>query len=73
MEINAFNLANIYLFKGNNRNIKICSKVTIKRPEWHRSGVFIVIFEHITHLFLEFLLLQVNVICELRGCIMNNV
>ena len=36
MEINAFNLANIYLFKGNNRNIKICSKVTIKRPEWHQ-------------------------------------
>ena len=59
--------ANIYLFKLNNRNTKIrCeiySKLTIKTPErrhWHRSGVFIANFEHISHLFLEFLLLTLN-------------
>ena len=46
-----------YMFKVNNRNTRkrceICSKLTIKTPErrhhWHRSGVFIVNFEHISH------------------------
>ena len=36
------------------------SKLTKKTPErrhWHRSGVFIVKFEHISHLVLVFLLL----------------
>ena len=60
----------IHLFKVNNRNTrkrcKIRSKLTIKTPEhrlWRCSGVFIVSFEHISHLFLVFLLLieQVNV------------
>ena len=44
-----------YLFKVNNRNIRIkceiCSKLTVKtpeRPHWHRSGVFIGNFEHIS-------------------------
>ena len=53
-----------YMFKVNNRNIRIrcgiCSKLTIKIPErrqWRRSGIFIVNFEHISHLFLVFLLL----------------
>ena len=57
-------LANIYLFQVNNRNnrksCEICSKLTIKTPEqrqWSRSGVFIVNFEHNSHLFLVFLLL----------------
>ena len=57
-------LENIYLFKMNNRNTKkrceICSTLTMKTPErrhWPRSGVFIVNFEHILHLFLMFLLL----------------
>ena len=43
-----------YMFKVNNRNTrtscKICSKLTIKKPErrhWRRSGIFIVNFEHI--------------------------
>ena len=60
------------LFKVNNKNTKttsmnkfqtsykICSKLTIKTPEWrqwHRSGVVIVNFEHILNLFLVFLLL----------------
>ena len=47
--------ANIYLFEVNNRNTRkmceICSKLTIKTPERRPSGVFIVNFEHISHLF----------------------
>ena len=56
----------IYLLKVNTRNTRtrceICSKLTIKTPErrWHRSGVFIVNFEHISHLVLVFLLLTLN-------------
>ena len=59
--------ANFYLFKVNNRNTRkrceICSKLTIKTPErryWRRSAVFIVNFEHISHLFLVFLTLTWN-------------
>ena len=40
-----------------------CSKLTIKIPErrqWRHSGVFIVKFEHISHLVLVFLLLTLN-------------
>ena len=57
----------IHLIKVNNRNTRtrceICSKLTIKTPErhhWHRSGVFIVYFDHISHLALVFLLLTLN-------------
>ena len=46
-----------YMFKVNNRNTRIrcevCSKLTIKipeRPHWRLSGIFIVNFEHISHL-----------------------
>ena len=53
-----------YMFKINNRNTKtrseICSKLTMKTPErrhWGRSGTFIVNFEHISGIFLVFLLL----------------
>ena len=59
--------AGIYLLKVNNRNTRtrceICSKLTIKTPErrqWRSSGVFIVNFEHISHLVLMFLLLTLN-------------
>ena len=59
--------AGIYLFKVNNRNTRtrceICSKLTINTPErrqWRRSGVFIVNFEHISHLVLVFLLLTLS-------------
>ena len=59
--------ANIYLFKVNNGNIgkrcEICSELTRKKPEQRQgrcSGVFIVNFEHISHLFLVFLLLTLN-------------
>ena len=41
----------------------MCSKVIIKTPErrqWHRFGVFIVKFEHISYLFLLFLLLTLR-------------
>ena len=48
--------------KVNNRNTgtscEIYSKLTMKAPErrhWRRSGVFIVNFEHISHLVLVFL------------------
>ena len=55
------------MFKGNNRNTReryeICSKLTIKTPERHHcrsfSG-FIVNFEHVSHLFLVFLMLTLN-------------
>ena len=54
--------ANIYMFKVDNRitrkSCEICSKLTIKTPE--RLGVFIVNFEHISHLFLVFLLLTLS-------------
>ena len=57
----------IYLLKVNNRNIRtryeIFSKLTIKtqeRRQWRLSGVFIVNFEHISHLVLVFLLLTWN-------------
>ena len=50
--------AGIYLLKVNNRNTRIwceiCSKLTIKTPERHCSGVFVVNFEHISHLNLVF-------------------
>ena len=54
-----------YMFKVNNRNSKtgceIYSRLTIKTPERHhcgRSGVFIVNFDHISHLFVVFLLIS---------------
>ena len=57
-----------YLFKVNNKSTRtrceICSELTIKTPErrqaWRRSGVFIVNFEHISHLVLVLLLLTLN-------------
>ena len=58
--------ASIYLLKANNRNTRTryekCSKLTIETPKrrLHRSGVFIVNFEHISHLALMFLLSTFN-------------
>ena len=59
--------AGSYMFKVSNRNTRakceICSKLTIKTPERHHwccSGVFIVNFEHISHLVLMFLLLTLS-------------
>ena len=62
-----YNPVGNYMFKVNNRNTRtrceICSKLTTKTPEpryWRRSGVFIVNFEHISHLVLVFLLLTLS-------------
>ena len=59
--------AGIYLLKINSRNTRtkceIYSNVTTKTPVqryWCCSGVFIVKFEHISHLVLVFLLLTLN-------------
>ena len=56
-----------FMFKVNNRNTRtrreICSELSMKAPErrhWRRPGVFIVNFEHISHLVLVFLLLILN-------------
>ena len=59
--------ANIYLSKinhGNNKSMcNICSKLTIKTPEWRhwrRSGIFIVISQNGSHMVLLFPLLTLN-------------
>ena len=58
------NPAGIYLFKVNNRNSRksceICSKLTIKR---RRSVVFIIKYEHVSYVFLLFLLLTLSWEC----------
>ena len=61
------NPASTYLLKVNSRSTRtrceICSKLTIKIPEqcqWRRSDVFMITFEHISHLVLVFLLLTLN-------------
>ena len=55
--------ASIYLLKVNNRNTRtrreLCSKLTIRH--WHRPGIFIVNFEHTSHLALVLLLLTLNI------------
>ena len=40
---------------------------TPERQQWHRSGAFIVKFEHVSHLVLVFLLLTLNM--QLAGLI----
>ena len=52
------NRTSINLFKVGSRNtgkwFEICSKLVIKTPkqhQWHRSDVFVVTFEYISHLF----------------------
>ena len=58
-----------YMFKVSNSNTRtrceICSKLTMKKSEqrqWRRSGLFIVNFEHISHLVshLVFLMLTLS-------------
>ena len=55
--------AGIYMFKVKNKNTRtrgeVCSKSIIKTLE-HCLGVFIVNFEHISHLVLVFQLLTLN-------------
>ena len=64
--------AKIYLSKVNNRNnrksCEICSNLTIETPgrrQWRRSGVSIVNFEQVSHLFLVIRLLTLTVKCLL--------
>ena len=55
--------AGIYLLKVNNRKTR--RRLTIKTPEqrhWRPSTVFIVNFDHISHLALFFLLLTLNIL-----------
>ena len=74
--------AKIYLFKVINRNTRkryeLCLKLTTKTPEirhWWCSAVFIVNFEHISHLFVVILLLtlQLTVFSEefYRRCLID--
>ena len=42
------------------QGVKYVQKLTIKTPERRRSGVFIVNFEHISHLVVVFLLLTLS-------------
>ena len=63
-----FSPAGIYLLKGNCRNSRarceICSKLKIKTSEWCHwqcSVVFIVNFEHISHLGLVFQFLTLSI------------
>ena len=54
---------NIYLFKFKGKKYEICSKLKLKTPErrqWRSFSLFIVEFEHISHLFLAFLVLNLN-------------
>ena len=57
-------VANIYLFKVNNKNTRkkceMCLKLRIKTPERRRSGDFIADFDSISQLHLVFLLLTLN-------------
>ena len=53
------------MIKVKNRNTtkrcEICSKLTVKTPQRRRrSGLFIVNFEHISHLFLVSVFLTLN-------------
>ena len=47
------------MFKSKKNDTKVRIK-TSERRQWHRSGFFIVNFEHISHLALVFLLLTLN-------------
>ena len=51
--------ASIYLFNVNNKDIRKRCEI-VKYVNWHRSGIFIVNFEHILQLFLVLLLLTLK-------------
>ena len=49
--------------RNTTKRCEICSKLTIKTPvrrQWRCSGIFIVNFEYISHLFLVILLMTLN-------------
>ena len=51
-----------FMFKVNNKDTRTTQGLhkTFRGTTWRRSGVFIVNFEHISHLVLLFLLLTLN-------------
>ena len=59
-------LANIYLFKVNKKNSR--ERCEICSNQWHRSGVFVVNFEHISHLSLLCRNLFFNKVAGCRDC-----
>ena len=59
----ASGMLNLIPWSNTRTRYEICSKLKIKTPEWRhlrRSAVFIVNFEHISHLVLVFLLLTLT-------------
>ena len=58
---NSYLLTGIYSFKVNHRNPRTRCEICSKMKERSRSGDFIVNFEHISHLVLVYLLLNLNV------------
>ena len=69
------NPAGIYLLKVNNRNTRaryeICSKLTIiisERRQWRPSSIFMVNFEHISHLVLVFYIVNFEHVIAGREC-----
>ena len=51
------------VYKSTRKRCEICLKLTIKTPEWRhwaRSSLFIVNLEHVSYLFLVYILLTLN-------------
>ena len=49
--------------RNTSERCRICSKLTIMKPEWRHwrhSDIFILIFKHLSHVYLAFLLLTLN-------------
>ena len=46
--------------KATSASVSVCYNKDTSRRHWRRSGIFIVNFEHISHLILGFLLLTLN-------------
>ena len=70
----------IYCFKVNNGNMKTicktCSNITMKKLEKRQkrcSGIFIVNFEHISHIFWCFHCWILTSKCRLSGYLLNNI
>ena len=59
------------IHKNTRTSCEICSKLIIKTPErhpWRRSGVFIVSFEHISHLILVLLVIFDHINAGWKRC-----